>query len=120
MPVDAEAADDPPLLEPEVPERVDGIAVRSPSDDELGEDGREADAERRDDVDDQEGGTAELGGLERELPDVPEADRAADGREDEPCPGCPRFTFGHVYHPVADVGVINDAVCRRISAVISG
>jgi nitric oxide reductase activation protein len=55
-------------------ERVDGVEVRPAADDELRQDGREADDRDRDEVDEEERRPAVGRGLEREPPDVAQTD----------------------------------------------
>jgi len=94
---DPERLDDPPARVAEPVERVDGVEVRPAADDELRQDGREADDRDRDEVDEEERRPAVGRGLEREPPDVAQTDRAPDGREDEPEPGRPDLPVGHIY-----------------------
>ena len=53
---------------------------------------RQTDKEDAEDVDEQEGAATVLSRYIGKAPDISEADRAADGREDEPVAAGPLFT----------------------------
>jgi signal transduction histidine kinase len=91
----AQSADDGPRLAGVRAERVHGVRFGVPPDDELREQCGEPDQTDGSEVDDQEGGTAVVRGLERELPDVPEADCASDRGEDESRATAPRLALTH-------------------------
>ena len=114
---DKEHAQRSPGVAAEVGERQDRALLRAPPDRELRQHDRQADQRHHDDVQEDEGRPAVLGGEVREAPHVAQADRRSDGGEHEAETAAPLLSRRLVHLSTLPVWVRNMEMQRSSTIV---